>query len=118
MNSSPPENTPVAQPLTAGDIASALKSILMSGQNALMALSEEDLGKTWRFTWNAERSIEWNIYEFSRALEHFKRQCRDWEEYHHGSACVVERVRDKYVMPVIKQFHHDFAQACQAAASR
>jgi hypothetical protein len=31
-------------------------------------------------------------------------RCRRWEEMHHGSMSVVERVRDAYMMPKIKEF--------------
>ena len=50
------------------------------------------------------RSKEWNLYKFSDALEMYKSRCRRWEEHHNGSSCVVERVRDKYLMPKIKDF--------------
>jgi hypothetical protein len=31
-------------------------------------------------------------------------RCRRWEEMHHGSMSVVERVRDAYMMPKIRAF--------------
>lgn len=44
------------------------------------------------------------MYEFFDMLELYKHFCSDWEEMHHGHVCVVERVRDKYLMPKIKEF--------------
>lgn len=34
----------------------------------------------------------------------YARSCQRWEEIHNGYVCVVERVRDKYIIPKIKEF--------------
>lgn len=38
---------------------------------------------------------------FASLYAHF---CEKWEEQKNGRCCVVERVRDKYLMPKIKEF--------------
>jgi hypothetical protein len=37
-------------------------------------------------------------------LNLYQNKCRRWEEMHNGSSCVVERVRDTYVMPKIREW--------------
>ena len=66
--------------------------------------TEEELEYYWQFKFDAERSIEQNMYSFYRRLRAYESMCRRWEEHHNGSCCVVERVRDKYVMPKIREF--------------
>lgn len=73
----------------------------------LFALTEQELDKRYYFRWDDSCSVAWNVYQFSDLLEMFKRDCRRWEERHNGSCCVVERVRDKYLMPKIKEFIND-----------
>lgn len=63
--------------------------------------------ESWYFTYDPTMSVEWNLYMFTSALESFKRTMRDWETHHNGNLCVVERVRDAYIMPRIKQFIKD-----------
>lgn len=58
----------------------------------------------WYFQWEPERSMTWNIYKFHGCLSLYGGSCRRWEEMHNGHVCVVERVRDKYLMPKIKEF--------------
>jgi hypothetical protein len=70
----------------------------------LLAMSAEEIAGGWYWSWDESHGIEWNIYKFSDILELHKRRWRRWEEHHNGSVCVVERVRDKYVMPRVRQF--------------
>ena len=85
-----------------------LSNILVKMANAfdetLFALSESELAGQWYWSWDTERSVAWNIYEFSKLLEMHKHRCRRWEEHHNGTCCVVERVAKKYVMPRISEF--------------
>jgi hypothetical protein len=90
--------------VTESDIGQVITSILHRADEELLATPAEELEKLWYFRWDPSASLEWNTYKFSDALETFKRSCRRWEEHHHGNACVVERVRDKYLMPKIKAF--------------
>lgn len=91
-------------------IGEVLTSMVSRFDQKLFALSESDLAEEWYFKWDDKASIVWNIYEFSDMLEMYKRRCRRWEEHHNGSCCVVERVRDKYLMPRIRQFVDEFAK--------
>lgn len=84
-------------------IGDVLTSIVNRSQVELLALSAEQLQEQWHFRWDNRASIEWNLYKFSDALEMFKRSCRQWEEHHSGSSCVVERVREKYLLPRIQE---------------
>jgi hypothetical protein len=70
----------------------------------ILVLSEDELKARWRFKWDCGASVEWNTYKFNGELESYKRVCRQWEEHHNGNGCVVERVRDKYLMPKVKEF--------------
>jgi hypothetical protein len=58
----------------------------------------------WFFKWDSTKSVEWNTYEFNEMLDMHRQQCRKWEERHGGYICVVERVRDKYLLPRIREF--------------
>lgn len=95
--------------MTSEAIGQVLTSILGRADEELLATPAKELEKLWYFQWNPASSIEWNTYKFSDALEAFKRSCRRWEEHHHGNACVVERVRDKYLMPKIREFLAELA---------
>ncbi|HWR77916.1 MAG TPA: hypothetical protein VN283_12010 [Thiobacillus sp.] len=89
---------------TKEQIGEVLTSIVARADSELIALDEAGLAAQWYWRWEEGRSIEWNTYKFSDALEMHKRRCRRWEEHHNGNACVVERVRDKYVMPRVREF--------------
>ncbi|WP_297500564.1 dATP/dGTP pyrophosphohydrolase domain-containing protein [Ferrovum sp.] len=90
--------------VTHEDIGSVLASIAGRFQAEILALTEDGLKARWWFKWNPGMSDAWNLYEFTDALEGYRRTCRTWEEHHGGSCCVVERVRDKYLMPRVREF--------------
>jgi len=90
--------------VTNDDLEKVVNNISASYDAALLALSADDIAAEWYWRWDEGRSIEWNTYKFSDILELHKRRWRRWEEHHHGSCCVVDRVRDKYVMPRIREF--------------
>lgn len=85
-------------------IIDVLTAITARSDAELMALAEAELATQWYWRWEEDRSVEWNTYKFTDILEMYKRRCRRWEESHNGSCCVVERVRDKYVMPRVREF--------------
>lgn len=85
-------------------IGDVLTGIVRRADEELLSLTEQGLASRWYFAYEPKHSIAWNIYQFSGALESYKRSCRRWEEHHNGSSCVVERVRDKYLMPKIREF--------------
>lgn len=94
--------------ITKKDIGDVMEGILSRAQEELKSMTQEDLKTRWYFQYDHSRSKEWNIYKFADMLDLYKRQCRRWEEFHNGSCCVVERVRDTYLMPRIQQFLVDF----------
>lgn len=85
-------------------IGEAITSLAKGFDNELFALSQDDLASQWYFAWDDRCGMAWNLYRFSDMLEMHKRRCRRWEEHHNGHECVVERVRDKYLMPRVKSF--------------
>jgi hypothetical protein len=70
----------------------------------LYAKSQAQLEEDWFFVWDDSAALEWNIYKFHDLLKLYGSQCRRWEERHNGPCCVVERVRDQYLMPKIREF--------------
>jgi len=65
------------------------------------------LEDNWLFKWRDSVSLEKNPYEFFDMLELYKYFCSQWEEEKNGHVCIVGRVRDKYVMPKIKELVKD-----------
>lgn len=91
-------------PVTPSEIEAVLTAMAQSLQAELANLPENDLESYWHFKWDDTASLEWNLYKFTSALELFKKACRRWEDAHSDECCVVERVRDKYLMPKIREF--------------
>jgi len=79
----------------------------------LFAKSREELESYWHFTWGEEQPLLGNTYKFFKMLELYRGFCRRWEEHHNGTCCVVERVRDRYLVPKLKQFIEDFTAAVE-----
>jgi hypothetical protein len=90
--------------VTKEGIATVLNGIIASGEDELQRMDQTGLEGSWHFRWNDTASLERNIYEFHKLLGLYGSFCRRWEEKHNGSCCVVERVRDTYLMPKIRQF--------------
>lgn len=93
-----------APAVTPEAIHDVLTHIVSKSHTELLVLTQDELKARWYFRIDPKASPAWNLYKFSDALEHYKRDCRKWEEHHHGSCCVVERVRDTYLMPRINEF--------------
>lgn len=85
-------------------IAAVLNGILASGDAELQKMHQRDLEQYWHFVWDDAAALEWNIYKFHDMLKLYGSFCRRWEEKHNGTCCVVERVRDTYLMPKIREF--------------
>src|SRR3954464_2906790 len=96
--------TPAPLALTEKDIKDAITSLMGGFDDELYALSEAELVAKWYFSWDERADLAWNLYQFSGMLEMHRRTCRRWEEHHHGHDSVVERVRDKYLLPRITAF--------------
>lgn len=93
--------------VTDKDLADVLGGFVQRIEAEYQTMSEEELRERWYFNFDGEKSLTWNIYQFTGMLDLYKRSCRRWEEMHNGHCCVVERVRDKYLMPKIKEFEDD-----------
>jgi len=90
--------------VTEEDIKSVIEGMHGAFQKELFDKTEAELESYWHFKHDKSASLEWNLYQFHDLLKLYGSFCRRWEEHHNGSVCVVERVRDKYLMPKIKEF--------------
>jgi hypothetical protein len=97
-------NNEIDTEITKEELGKCIESMVSRFDAELFALSAEEIAAEWFWRWETNRSKEWNTYQFSDILELHKRRWRRWEEHHNGSSCVVERVRDKYVMPRVSEF--------------
>lgn len=86
------------------NISDVLKNIASAADKELLALSQEQMQEEFYWEWESNSSAEWNTYQFNMILNLHMRRWRRWEEHHNGHFCVVERIRDKYVMPRIREF--------------
>ena len=93
--------------ITQEDIKNTIEGLAQSFHDELMDCKESDLEKYWHYKFNPKLSDELNLYHFYDMLRLYSDFCRRWEEAKNGSCCVVERVRDKYIMPKIKMFLYD-----------
>ena len=90
------------------DLKSLFTAIWEETQTELRKTQQKELeNKFWHFKFDPDQSPAYNYYMFFQALEMYRKKCREWEEMHNGTCCVVERVRDTYLMPKIKQFIKD-----------
>lgn len=88
-----------------GEMESIFSGILAAARDEIRAMMDpSELERFWFFKYDPDRSVEWNMYQFNDMLNLYKRKCREWEETHNGISCVVERVRDRYLMPKIEEF--------------
>jgi len=90
--------------VTKGGIVAVLDGILARGDAELQQMQQSGLEGYWHFHWDDAASLEWNIYKFHGMLKLYGSFCRRWEEMHNGHCCVVERVRDTYLIPKIREF--------------
>jgi hypothetical protein len=85
-------------------IKTVLGSIAAASESELQSKTQAELETYWHFRWDDSAPLERNLYYFHDMLELYGNFCRRWEEHHNGSSCVVERVRDTYLMPKICEF--------------
>ena len=90
--------------VTAEGIKGVLNGLVSSLNAEIQQATQQDLEKYWHFEWDATASLERNVYQFHKMLDLYGGFCRRWEEHHNGHCCVVERVRDTYLMPKIREF--------------
>lgn len=84
------------------DIENACYSILEKSRIELLSKSQEQLEEYWYFDFHKKASTEWYTYEFFKALDLYSSFCREWEEERNGCVCLVERIREKYILPKIR----------------
>jgi hypothetical protein len=90
--------------LSGKDIEHMMSGMLSSIEEEYQTMTEEEVASKWYFTFDPSKSMESNLYEFNGMLDMYRSSCRRWESMHNGNRCVVERVRDKYLMPKIREF--------------
>jgi hypothetical protein len=86
------------------NIKNVIEALSNNFDRELFTSTHEGLERYWHFRWQDESSIEINLYDFHKMLDLYGGFCRHWEEHHNGYTCVVERVRDTYLMPKIREF--------------
>ena len=89
------------------DIKETISTLAHGFEKELFDKSETELEKYWHFDFDKEviyQELSQQLYDFHKALDLYGSLCRRWEEYHNGHILVVERVRDKYLMPKITKF--------------
>jgi len=85
-------------------LGEVITDLVKSFDDDLYSKTNNELKEDWYWNWNPEHSVKYNTYKFFDMLSMYQRICRRWEEKHNGITCVVERVRDKYLMPKIPEF--------------
>ncbi|MBU1054860.1 MAG: hypothetical protein KKC46_13690 [Proteobacteria bacterium] len=90
--------------VTKADIENTIVSLHNAFTKELLDKTEQELEESWFFKFNPDTSLSANIYHFHDNLELYGYFCSQWEEEKNGSCCIVERVRDKYLMPKINKF--------------
>lgn len=86
------------------NIENAVKSIIDNSDKELFGKTEKQLEDYWFFKYDKSLSKEYNLYKFTKLLELYRSHCERWEDHFNGHVCVVERVRDKYLMAKIEEF--------------
>lgn len=85
-------------------IGKVCKDIIKKDEEEIYSKTEKELEDYWHFNYEEAHNNEMSYYKFFKALELYSHYCRRWEEHHNGSICVVERIREKYLLPKIKRF--------------
>jgi hypothetical protein len=98
--------------VTDEELANVITGMAQCFNDELYSKTESELEENWFFEWDNSASLEENTYNFYDMLKLYGNFCRRWEEKHNGSICVVERVRDKYLMPKIREFVRHLTTAC------
>lgn len=97
--------------VTEAAIATVMRGIIDGGDAELRGMARADLERYWHFRWDIAESVYWNVYQFHSLLDLYGSFCRRWESMHNGNFCIVERVRDTYLMPKIGAFVGELLQA-------
>jgi len=104
--------------ITTKKLGKTLTALAKSFDEELFSKKETELeSEYWHFKFDKSSSLNSNLYQFTQMLDLYRSFCRRWEEKHGGVCCVVERVRDKYLMPKIRQFVVDFIKSIKTVDS-
>ena len=87
------------------EIKNALTNLVNRFDDELFDKSQDELESHWHFRWDEDRSVEFNLYKFFDCLNIYRQMVRRWEEHYNGHVCVVERVRDQYLMPKTEELY-------------
>lgn len=98
------ESIEPVETISSNDIKSVLSGLVSSMNAEIQQASQADLEQYWHFVFDDTATLEINLYRFHKMLDLYGSFCRRWEEAHNGHCCVVERVRDTYLMPKIREF--------------
>ena len=90
--------------VTEKDISDVMGDFMTRIDGEYKDMTESELRERWWFAYCHKKTLRQNFYMFTESLDNYKTTCRRWEELHNGHQCVVERVRDKYLMPKIDEF--------------
>ena len=98
--------------VTEKEIGDVITLMVKRFDDYLYQKTEAELEENWFFKWDDSASLQWNTYKFHDLLKLYESFCMMWEKKHNGPCCIVERVRDKYLMPKINQFVKQITTAC------
>lgn len=90
--------------MTQDAMEKVINSIIESQKKELFSKTQEELEYYWSYDFNNINAPKIKLYTFYDALKNYEYNCSQWEEHHNGSICIVERVREKYILPKIKRF--------------
>jgi len=103
--------------VTEKEIGAVIAALSNAFDDDLYSKNASELEQYWHFVWDDKSSLEVNAYHFHDLLKLYGSFCRRWEEKHNGSMCVVERVRDKYLMPKIRELVRQLTSRAADAAT-
>lgn len=93
---------PARAPLRLVALQQAARAITAHSDAHIRSLPQLALEDSWFFRWDATAPLDLNLYEFFDLLDLYARTCERWEHLHGGHVGLVERVRDRYVLPKIR----------------
>jgi len=88
--------------VTQEQIGECITGLIDSFDKELYEKTQGELEGNWFFEYDQTLPLEKTLYVFYDRLRLYASFCRRWEEHHNGNCCVVERVRDTYIMPKIR----------------
>lgn len=84
-------------------IKNVITAIVDNNNREWYTKTASELDDYWHFKWDDTKSLQHHLYQFFHLLELYRHNCEQWEVFHNGHICMVERVRDKYILPKIDE---------------